>query len=114
MKAQPQGTDQKGHIMGLRNLIRRRPVHRAPTVNPAAAQEPRNEVLPPRRLEAEAAWAELTAAAKGSAVTDFHAFTRTGKPWTEDPAAIRDVAATLGEFPARNGHQAMPKGTSEG
>jgi len=47
-------------------------------------------------------WAELTEAAKHSKVTNFQACTRTGQPWTEDPAAVRDVAATLREFPETN------------
>jgi O6-methylguanine-DNA--protein-cysteine methyltransferase len=49
--------------------------------------------------ELQAAWVELTEAARGSRVTSFHACTRTGRPWTEDPAAVRAVAATLREFP---------------
>jgi len=54
---------------------------------------------PERQEELQAAWVELTDAARGSKVTSFHACTRTGRPWTEDPAAVRDVAATLREFP---------------
>ena len=54
----------------------------------------------PERLEdLQRAWAELIEAAKGSKVTNFHAYTRTGHPWSEDPA-IRAVAATLREFPS--------------
>ncbi|KRE67736.1 hypothetical protein ASG92_13950 [Arthrobacter sp. Soil736] len=49
--------------------------------------------------ELSAAWAELTEAAKNSRVSNFQACTRTGRPWTEDPAAVRAVAATLREFP---------------
>ncbi|MHA7288729.1 hypothetical protein ACX80V_03630 [Arthrobacter sp. MDT3-24] len=59
----------------------------------------------PEQPDLDAAWAELTEAATRSAVTNFQAFTRTGRPWTEDPAAIRAVAATLREFPTR-GEQA--------
>jgi hypothetical protein len=50
-------------------------------------------------VELEAAWAELTAAAEASEVTNFHACSRNGRPWTEDPAAVRAAAATLREFP---------------
>jgi hypothetical protein len=50
--------------------------------------------------ELQEAWVELAEAAKGSRVTSFHACTRTGRLWTEDPAAVRAVAATLREFPA--------------
>ncbi|WP_247040383.1 hypothetical protein [Arthrobacter rhizosphaerae] len=63
---------------------------------PAAPDEP----LPPELLEdLRCAWDELTAAAKASKVTSFQACTRAGRPWTEDPAAVRAVAATLREFP---------------
>jgi hypothetical protein len=51
-------------------------------------------------MELEEAWAELAAAAEASELTNFHACTRTGRPWTEDPAAVRAVAATMWEFPA--------------
>lgn len=51
-------------------------------------------------VELEAAWAELTAAAEASEVTNLHACTRNGRSWTEDPAAVRAAAATLREFPA--------------
>jgi len=50
--------------------------------------------------ELQEAWVELTEAARGSRVTSFHACTRAGRPWTEDPDAVRAVAATLREFPA--------------
>jgi hypothetical protein len=56
-----------------------------------------------QRAELQKAWVELTQAARGSKVTSFHACTRTGGPWTEDPAAVRAVAATLREFPASDG-----------
>jgi hypothetical protein len=48
------------------------------------------------------AWDELAEAAKNSRVTNFHASTRTGRPWTEDPAAVRAIAATLREFPDKD------------
>ena len=52
-------------------------------------------------LELEEAWAELAAAQEASELTNFHACTRTDRPWTEDPAAVRAVAAALREFPHR-------------
>lgn len=55
--------------------------------------------------ELRVAWAELTEAAKGSNVTSFQACTQKGRPWTEDPAAVRAVAATLREFPETNGRR---------
>lgn len=86
--------------MGLRSLFQRKTVtteHASPVQAVNAGQyEPKS---PECQQELQDAWAELTKAARGSKVTSFHACTRTGRPWTEDPAAIRDVAATLREFP---------------
>lgn len=59
-----------------------------------------DEPLSPELLEdLRCAWDELAEAAKASKVISFHACTRTGRSWTEDPAAVRAVAATLREFP---------------
>jgi len=64
----------------------------------------KGEPLSPEHPEdLQAAWAELSAAAKSSKVTNFHACTRSGRPWAEDPAAVRAVAATLREFPSLGG-----------
>lgn len=52
-----------------------------------------------RQEDQRAAWVELFEAAKGSKVASFHACTRTGWLWTEDPAAVRAAAATVREFP---------------
>lgn len=49
----------------------------------------------------ENAWAELEAAAKESAVIRFHACSRTGEQWQDDPASVRAVADLLRESPAR-------------
>jgi hypothetical protein len=88
--------------MGLRSLFQRKAATTG-RLNPVpAATAGQDEPLPPERQEEElqAAWVELTAAARRSKVTSFYACTRTGRPWTEDPAAVRAVAATLREFPA--------------
>jgi hypothetical protein len=37
----------------------------------------------------QAAWAELTEAAQGSKMMNFHACTRSRVPWGQDPAAVR-------------------------
>jgi hypothetical protein len=89
--------------MGLRSLFQRKAAP-APHVAPveAAAHVPDAPMSPELQEELSAAWAELTEAAKNSRVTNFQACTRTGRPWTEDPAAVRDVAATLREFPETN------------
>ena len=86
--------------MGLRSLFQRKAIttaRLAPALAAAAGkEEPKS---PERQDELQAAWVELAKAAMGSKVTSFHACTRTGRPWTEDPAAVRDVAATLHDFP---------------
>lgn len=45
--------------------------------------------------ELKDAWAELAEAVKESAVTGFHSCSRGGKPWQEDPAAVRSMAALV-------------------
>jgi hypothetical protein len=90
--------------MGLRSLFQRKVVRPAASVGTDASVQ--DEPLPPeQRTDLEAAWTELSEAAKSSMVTNFHAFTSTGQPWIEDPASVRAVAATLREFPSRDGQQ---------
>ncbi|MET3948682.1 hypothetical protein ABIB49_003407 [Arthrobacter sp. UYCu512] len=85
--------------MGLRSLFRKRPTSSGPTEATLSAAGP--EPLTAEQLvELEAAWAELTAAAEASEVTNFSACTRGGRSWTENAAAVRAVAATLRELPA--------------
>lgn len=93
--------------MGLRSLFQRKAATKA-TVSPArpAAAVAQDEPLSPELLvDLRCAWDELSEAAKDSKVTNFHACTRTGRPWTEDPAAVRAVAATLREFSSLDGQQ---------
>jgi tRNA U34 5-methylaminomethyl-2-thiouridine-forming methyltransferase MnmC len=89
--------------MGLRSFFQRSPA-RAEVSRPAAAVQiasvEREPLSPEQLAELHEAWVELTEAARGSRVTSFRACTRAGRPWTEDPAAVRAVAATLREFPA--------------
>ena len=87
--------------MGLRSLFHRKATITGDAGLVLAVTEPPNEPLPAeRQKDLLAAWVELTEAANSSRVTSFHACTRAGRPWTEDPAAVRAVAATLREFPA--------------
>lgn len=86
--------------MGLRNLFQRKAATTAPKVSAPEASAAPDEPLPPELPEdLRCAWDELAEAAKDSKVTSFHACTRTGRPWAEDPAAVRAIAATLREFP---------------
>lgn len=85
--------------MGLRRLFQRKAATSAPLGTDAAAPTPAAPMSPELQEELRVAWAELTEAANASKVTNFHACSRTGRPWTEDPVAVRAVAATLREFP---------------
>jgi hypothetical protein len=85
--------------VGLRRLFQRNAAVSARVSTISAAPLARDAHLA-RQEELEAAWRELTEAAKGSRITSFHAYTRAGRPWTDDPDAVRLVAATLREFPA--------------
>ena len=89
--------------MRLRSLFRRKPLPPGPVAASPSAAVGRDG--PPSPDELSAAWAELSEAAKGSKVTRFHASTAGGQSWTDDPAAVRDVAATLREFPAQDNQQ---------
>lgn len=88
--------------MGLRSFFRRRPaiaggMAGSTAVIDAAGREP---LTPEELAELQDAWADLAEAAKESAVKSFHACTRNGKPWQEDPASVRSMAAMLRSFPA--------------
>ena len=86
--------------MGLRSFFQRKAATAA-RISPvvAAGRVPGAPRSPELQAELREAWAELTEAAKASKVTNFHACTRTARHWTEDPAAVRAIAATLREFP---------------
>jgi hypothetical protein len=87
--------------MGLRSIFRKRPAAGTGDSMPVAGgAETREPLMAEQLLDLEVAWAELAAAQEASELTNFHACTRTGRSWAEDPAAVRAVAATLREFPA--------------
>ncbi|MCB5294476.1 MULTISPECIES: hypothetical protein [unclassified Arthrobacter] len=88
--------------MGLRSIFRKRPRAAGTGVltPETGALETREPPTTEQLMDLEEAWAELAVAQEASELTNFHACTRTGRPWTEDPAAVRAVAATLREFPA--------------
>lgn len=52
---------------------------------------------PPAQEDLKNAWAEVEAAAKESGVIRFHACSRTGQRWQNDPESVRAVAALLRE-----------------
>ncbi|MEC5180842.1 hypothetical protein [Arthrobacter sp. CG_A4] len=88
--------------MGLRSIFRKRPATagKGDSVPTEGGPETLEPLTAEQLIELQEAWAELAAAAEASELTNFHACTRTGRSWTENPAAARAVAATLREFPA--------------
>ncbi|MFJ6272100.1 hypothetical protein ACIQG8_19160 [Pseudarthrobacter oxydans] len=56
---------------------------------------PEQPLTPAQLAELQEAWAEFNEAAKGSGANSVHACTRNGKPWQQDPAAVRSMAALL-------------------
>lgn len=79
--------------MGLRSLFRKR--QSAAVFVPQCGPEQQEPKTPEQLAELVDAWAELAAAAKESGVENFHACSRSGKPWQEDPASVRGMAAIL-------------------
>ncbi|MBT2565088.1 hypothetical protein J7I84_01005 [Arthrobacter sp. ISL-85] len=87
--------------MGLWSWLgRRKPAKGADDADRVMSDQPKEqEPLTPEQLsELKDAWTELTEAAKESAVTSFHACSRGGRPWQEDPASVRSMAAMLRSF----------------
>lgn len=61
----------------------------------ARQREEQDPLTPAQLADLKDAWAELAEAAKASAVTGFHACSRGGEPWQEDPVAVRNMAALI-------------------
>lgn len=84
--------------MGLRGFFRIRRTTAADTAVAAAAGGDSTETEPltaDQLADLQAAWSELTEAAKASGVKNIHACTRNGEPWQGDAAAVRGIASTL-------------------
>ena len=87
-----------GEGMGLWSWFSRcKPTHDANRDAPVVARqrEEQKPLTPEQMADLKDAWAELAEAADASAATGFHACSRGGKSWQEDPAAVRTVAALL-------------------
>lgn len=91
--------------MGLRSWFDRRKATTGTSKSahrmPAKPQE-EEPLSPAQAADLKAAWAELTEVVKESAVTGFRACSRGGKPWQEDPAAVRNMATLLRSVSAKN------------
>ena len=82
--------------MGLRSFFRKSRTRADRTLPAAGGIGPETgEPTPEQRAELEQAWAELAQATEGAGATGFHACTRDGTSWEEDPAAVRALAALL-------------------
>jgi hypothetical protein len=90
--------------VGLRSWFRGRQAQSGAAAATVVASEPSAEepLTAVQLAELQDAWAELAEATKDSAVKSFHACTRNGKPWQEDPASVRSMAAMLRSFPAED------------
>lgn len=84
--------------MAFRSLFRRKAA--AALSNPSTPAEDTPTSSRQHAEDLQAAWDELTEAAQQSKVINFHACTRTGRPWAQDPAAVRTIAAALREYPS--------------
>jgi hypothetical protein len=94
--------------MGLRSFFKRRLAAAGETaVSPAVIDPAAPELTPAELAELQEAWAEFAQAAKGTGATSFHACSRNGKRWEEDPATVRALAATLRDIRAED----TPPGT---
>lgn len=89
--------------MRIRGIFHRKGASRVP-VTPAPNARRDMPVPPDQVRDLQEAWAELSEAARHSKVINFHACTRTGRPWTEDAAAVRDIASTLRAYPLEDQH----------
>jgi hypothetical protein len=96
----------KGKPMGLWSWFacRRKPATAAgrPAFAASIKQKEQEPSTPEQKADLKAAWDELAEAAKESAATSFHACSRGGKPWQEDPAAVRNMAALLRRIDAED------------
>jgi hypothetical protein len=98
--------------MVLRRLFQRKPAAPDPSVTSqvreTAQKMSRSSERAPlseeQAVDLREAWAELSEAAQQSKVLNFHACTRTGQTWTEDPDSIRALAAILRGLP-KDGQQ---------
>ncbi|MDR7161780.1 hypothetical protein [Arthrobacter sp. BE255] len=80
--------------MGLRSFFTRRRAP-APAQPSAVVVATKREPLTPAQLaDLEAAWAELEQAATEAGVS-FHACTRDGSRWQDDPQSVRAMAETI-------------------
>lgn len=81
--------------MGLRNLLRRRqtPATVMPAPSTTSTLHEYESLTSEQRADLQAARVELQQAMEDSYVTSFRACSRDGRPWLEDPDAMRAMAA---------------------
>ena len=81
--------------MGLWDCFTRR---RTPATGESSAvvvATEREPLTPAQLADLEVAWAELRQAVQESGVTSFHACTRDGSRWQDNPESVRSMADTI-------------------
>lgn len=80
--------------MGLRSFFTRRRTPAAGESSAVVVATEREPLTPAQLADLEAAWAELRQVATEAGVS-FHACTREGSRWQEDPQSVRAMADTI-------------------
>jgi hypothetical protein len=80
--------------VGLRSFFTRRRAPAAAQPSAVVVATEREPLTPAQLADLEAAWAELQQAAKEAGVS-FHACTRDGSRWQDDPQSVRAMADTI-------------------
>jgi hypothetical protein len=80
--------------VGLRSFFTRRRAPAAAQPSAVVVATEREPLTPAQLADLEAAWAELQQAAKEAGVS-FHACTRDGSRWQDDPQSVRAMAETI-------------------
>jgi DNA-binding transcriptional regulator YdaS (Cro superfamily) len=81
--------------VGLRSFFTRRRTPAAGESSAVVAATEREPLTPAQLADLEVAWAELRQAVQESGVTSFHACTRDGSRWQDNPESVRAMADTI-------------------
>jgi hypothetical protein len=84
----------KRWTVGLQSFFTRRRTPAAAEPSAVVVATEREPLTPAQLADLEAAWAELQQAAKEAGVS-FHACTRDGSRWQDDPQSVRAMAETI-------------------
>ncbi|MDE8670890.1 hypothetical protein PY310_20170 [Pseudarthrobacter sp. H3Y2-7] len=79
----------------MRSFFTRRRTPAAAESSAVVVATDREPLTPAQLADLEVAWAELRQAVQESGVTSFHACTRDGSRWQDDPVSVRAMADTI-------------------